>query len=415
MHLKVLTPLYGGMGLARDDQIFFVKGSIPDETVEAEIIEKKRDYSITRVTEVIEPSPYRTDPPCPVYGVCGGCHYQHVIYERQLSMKQEIICDCFKRIGKFETINFEEAIHGDQFRYRYRAQFKIQDGKVGFFKENSHQLIEFSDCLLLDDSINEVLGKLRSIDIPRSVTEITVTSGGDSVIAFIPAQGVPRDFLLKLIEMDIVSGVLSGNGEIAGKPYVELSLGEYRYVVSPDSFFQNNWALNDRLTDLITDIASRGLEDSGDIPQDRKNINKYGSLLDVYGGAGNFSIPLSPLFKKINVVEENSSSIRDGKMNSEINDIKNIRFTESTAEDMKIRGNIDIAIVDPPRIGLTKKAINKIMEIAPAQLMYISCNPATLARDAAKLSNMYRIESVRLVDMFPQTYHCEIFCHFHIK
>ncbi len=413
MELKILNPLYGGMGLARDDQVFFVKGAIPHETVEAEIIEKKRDYSITRVTDIIEPSPYRQDPPCPVYGECGGCHYQHIIYERQLSMKQEIICDCLKRIGKLETVNFEEPVHGDQFRYRYRAQFKIQNGVIGFFKENSHEIVPFQECLLLDDTLNEALIRLKRIDIHPSISEVTVTSG-DNLIAYLPSKNVPREFLLKLIEMNVFDGVIAGNGETAGKTSTELSLGAYRYVISANSFLQSNWALNDRLSDLITDLLSASIGDDLTV-ENRHRPFKYGSLLDVYGGSGNFSIALSHLFKKISVIEENPCSIADGKTNIELNDIQNIKFIHATAEDMKVRGNFDVTLVDPPRIGLTKKAIKKILELAPQQLIYVSCNPATLARDASKLGNLYEIDSVRLVDMFPQTYHCEILCHFKIR
>jgi 23S rRNA (uracil1939-C5)-methyltransferase len=414
MELKVLSPLYGGMSLAKNDHVFFVKGAIPDETVEARIIEKKRDYSVTQVTDIIESSPYRQSPPCPVFGECGGCHYQHVAYERQLIMKQEIICDCLKRIGKREDINFEDAVYGDQFNYRYRAQFKIQNGKIGFYRENSHEIIQFDECLLLDHTLNEALSRLKQIDIPHSVAEITLTAGSE-LIAYIPSKEVSRDFLLKLIEKEIVSGVVAANGDSAGKQFTEFSLGALTYTVSAQSFFQSNWALNDRSSDLIAEAISRDIPHGSDEKDPASRPAKYGSLLDIYGGGGNFSLPLSQVFKKIVVIEENRFSIEDGLRNKELNDIKNIRFIESTAEDMSTRGNYDVIIVDPPRIGLTNEAMKKIIQLAPRALFYVSCNPATLSRDAAKLGDMYDIESVRLVDMFPQTYHCEIFCHFSLK
>lgn len=415
MELKVLSPLYGGMSLAKDNGVFFIKGAIPDETVEAEIVEKKKDYSITEVINIIEPSPDRQEPPCPVFGLCGGCHYQHISYERQLNMKQEIICDCLKRIGKLGGVNFEDAIHGDQFHYRYRAQFKIKNGKIGFFRENSRDIVELKECLLLDHPLNDVMEKLKNIDIPSSVGEITLTSG-DDIIAYIPSDDVPRDFLLRLIEQEIVSGVVARNGERAGRQSTRFSLGPLTYTVSARSFFQSNWALNDRLSDLVAlTLSPHSPRRNGD-----KRINGYhsakrGSLLDVYGGAGNFSLPLAPSFKKITVVEENRFSIEDGFRNIELNNVNNIRYIESTAEEMRLRGNFDAVIIDPPRIGLTRKALNRLIELAPQELIYISCNPATLSRDASLLSDMYEIESLRLVDMFPQTFHCEIFSHFRLK
>ncbi|MEE9523502.1 MAG: class I SAM-dependent RNA methyltransferase [Thermodesulfovibrionales bacterium] len=414
MELKVLSPLYGGMSLAKNDRVFFVKGAIPDETVEARVIEKKRDYSVTQVTDVIESSPYRQSPPCPVFGECGGCHYQHVTYERQLSMKQEIICDCLKRIGKLEGINFEDAVYGDQFNYRYRAQFKIQNGRIGFYRENSHEIVQFKECLLLDHALNETLNKLKQIDIPASVSEITLTAGNE-IIAYIPSKDVPRNFLLKLIEKQIVGGIVAGNGESAGKLFTEFSLGPLKYTVSAQSFFQSNWALNDRSSDLIAEAINQDLLHSTEEENSATRPSKHGALLDVFGGAGNFSLPLSQLFRKITVVEENRFSIEDGLRNKELNEIKNIRFVESTAEAMSARGNYDVVIIDPPRIGLSNQAMEKIMQLAPKALFYVSCNPATLSRDAAKLGDMYNIESIRLVDMFPQTYHCEIFCHFSLK
>jgi 23S rRNA (uracil1939-C5)-methyltransferase len=218
-----------------------------------------------------------------------------------------------------------------------------------------------------------------------------------------------------LIEKQIVDGVVAGSGESAGKLFTEFSLGSLKYTVSAQSFFQRNWALNDRSSDLLAEAMSQDLSHNvtEEIPATRPP--KQGALLDIFGGAGNFSLPLSHLFRKITVIEENRFSIEDGLRNRELNDIKNIRFVESTAEDMSVRGNYDVIIIDPPRIGLTNQAIKKIIQLAPKTLFYVSCNPATLSRDAAKLGDMYNIESVRLVDMFPQTYHCEIFCHFSLK
>jgi len=416
MELKVTAPLYGGMSLARDGEVFFVKGAIPGERVEARLLEKKRDYSVMTAVEIVEASPDRQAAPCPVYGECGGCHYQHIRYDRQVEMKQEIICDCLRRLGRMEGVVFEDAICGAPFHYRRRAQFKAGSGRIGFYRENSHDIVEFAECLLLHEKLNQACNSLRKIDMPPEVRELTITAGAD-VIIYIPAQDIPRHFLQRLVGEGIAAGVVTGDGESVGRDFTEFPLGSMTYTVSARSFMQSNWELNVRLAEQIRLLLSDGnvgTEEDDGTPA-RKKAARMPGLLDIYGGAGNFSLILSPLFRKITVVEENPFSVQDGMRNRKINDTDNIRFIESTAEDARIRGTFNTVIVDPPRIGLTTRAMTKLQKMAPERIVYVSCNPATLARDAAKLAGMYELRSVRLVDMFPQTFHCEILCDFRLK
>jgi 23S rRNA (uracil1939-C5)-methyltransferase len=411
MQLRTTTPLYGGLSLARDEKVYFVKGAIPHETVEVKVTDRKKDYILAETTEVLDPSPFRTAPPCPVYGICGGCHYQHVEYEHQLSMKEEIICDCLRRIGKFENLPFEEGAFGSPFGYKHRAQFKVSGGKIGFYRENSHDIVEFPRCLLLVDELNSAYSKLKNIEIPPGVKEISLTSG-DCTIAHVGGDNIHQGFLEDLVEGDIVQGVSAHGHEMMGRQYSEFSLNDLRYVVSSRSFFQSNWEINLKLLALV----EKTLSESGRYnTAEGTSVSSNERLLDLFGGAGNFSLPVSHLFHSIVVVEENGHSVADGQYNSEINNIRNVKFINSSVEDFKISGKFVTVIADPPRIGLTSRTLGKIIQLSSKTLLYISCNPATLSRDADKLKEYYSLDSVRLVDMFPQTYHCEIFCLFRLR
>lgn len=413
-NLKVIAPLYGGMSLAREDGTYFVKGAIPEETVEARIVEKKRDYTLAETISLVHSSAFRVEPPCPVFGQCGGCHYQYIDYSKQLVLKQEILCDCLKRIGKQVEIPFDDAFSGAPFKYRRRAQFKVNNGLVGFFRESSHEIVQFNECLLLCDELNNVYRRLRSIPLPSGIKDITLIAG-ENVVAHFGGLGVDKSFCEKLLDDGVIAGYTTDAGEGNGVKYAHFTLNNLQYTSSPLAFVQSNWGLNGVLSSLIKTECESLLQVSDDHEKKRGFQGKLNRLLDIYGGAGNLSLSLSPLFKEILIVEENEYSVRDGKRNAELNNFRNIRFQQSSSEDFRFSGSASAVIVDPPRIGLTNRTIDRIRKIGPKHLFYLSCNPATFSRDVSKLSDMYRLTTVRLVDMFPQTYHCEIFSRFELK
>ncbi|MGE5894854.1 MAG: class I SAM-dependent RNA methyltransferase [bacterium] len=413
MQLKILTPLYGGLSLAKDGPVYFVKGTIPGETVEVLVKERKKDYLLSDTVRVLAPSPFRQSPPCPSFGICGGCHYQFIAYERQLTMKQEIIYDCLTRIGKLDNIPFDKALSGNPYHYRHRAQLKASQGRLGFYRENSHDVIEFETCLLLSKRLNDCCSALKEVGIPPHMTDITITVG-DSVIAHIGGTKIGDDYLKSLLDKDIIQGITTDNGRSFGAEYTTFEARGYRYTVSPQSFLQSNWEMNKAVIKLLGEHLqpeSGGGNASRAFPQ---KGNKQ-RLLDVFGGAGNFSLPLSADFHTITVVEENPHSIRDGRRNAVLNNITNISFAQEAFEEFSTSARYSTVTVDPPRVGLSSRSLKKIRSLAPESLFYISCNPATLSRDAAKLKDLYQLRTVRLIDMFPQTYHCEIFCHFGLQ
>jgi 23S rRNA (uracil1939-C5)-methyltransferase len=392
MRLEALIPLYGGYTLSRDDGVIFIRGALPGEIVEAEVVEKKRDYSVASVKEVIEPSPDRVVPSCPVFGICGGCHYQYIASHRQVSMKEEVVLDCIERIGKTE-LSLDPSLVLSPWQYRKRAQFKVSaDGRIGFYRRLSHDVVEFEKCLLLSPEINTFLKHIKPVGMPSGVKEIHVQSG-DILLAAVKGDRFDTGIVAERLRDAGVSGISFENGTVEGAEQICLDLNGYHYMVSSGSFFQVNWGLNNRLSSLISSFVSSIRPEK---------------IIDLYCGAGNFSIPLSPFAGEISGVEENPVSFRDGKENIELNRIGNIKLVNRRVEDFEPEKSADMIILDPPRAGLTKKVLDRIITASPTWIIYVSCNPSTFARDIERLKGHYVPDSVRVVDMFPQTYHIEV-------
>jgi 23S rRNA (uracil1939-C5)-methyltransferase len=396
--LKSTTPAYGGYSIARDDKVILIRGAIPGEVVEAEIEERRKDYSLARVVQVVEPSEHRVEPLCRVFGTCGGCQLQFISYEKQLQMKEEILADSLGRIGKLE-LPLGETLSDAQWHYRLRAQFKVsKTGEAGFFREASREVVSFDDCPLMCPEINTLLAKIKEKELTRNLSDIHIAAG-ETPVALLKG----KDFDTSLLD-DFVNAGLSGisyNDSVSyGGAYTSFDLNGLRYTVSPRTFFQAHWELNRKVAGFVAEQL---------MPLEGR------SILDLYAGAGNFSLPLASLGGKVTAVEENSHATEDGRRNIELNGIGNCRIIKSSAEKYKLGGKFDVLLLDPPRPGLTSEVARKIMENPADRIVYISCNPATLARDLKKLREKYDIESVRLIDFFPNTYHIEAIAFLAVK
>lgn len=399
--LNVDRPAYGGFSIGRyEGKVVMIKGAaLPGETVEVVIEEDKKDFSVASVARITTPSPHRIDPGCRLFGICGGCHLQHASYEEQVALKEDILRDSLKRTAKMD-IKLSASLIGDNpWRYRYRGQFKIGSGKIGFYREKSAELVEIDECPLMKEEINLSIKRAKSLVEGINAKEIHI-SFGDSVIPLLKIPegekgGSGFDRIASAFLDSGFSGLIIETGvkEILryGRPYITLNLEGLQYAVSAMSFFQSNYQLNQALVRLIKATLQ---------PYNGKRV------LDLYAGAGNFSLSLAGDAEVI-AVEENPYAVEDGMRNLEINRISSCRFIRSSAEDFQASGKIDILILDPPRPGLTQKAVKNVLTMMPEQIVYISCDPATFSRDIRKLSEMYDIESVRMVDLFPQTFHIE--------
>ncbi len=387
--VKADAAVYGGYVISRADGVVFIRGAIPGELVEVSLKEKKRDYSVAEVTDVIEPSADRVEPRCPYFGECGGCQLQFVSYEKQVAMKAGVLLDCLHRIGHMD-LPLAPPITGDDFNYRHRAQFKVsKEGRIGFFREGTREVVPIESCPLMVHEINDALAKLAGSDL-AGIREVHVTSG-DCLAALLKGVDFDERLAERFAGMGF-DGVAFDDGAYSGRGHVGFDVLGLLYTVSPWSFFQSNWALNVELVRAVRDNL---------MPLEGKKV------VDLYAGAGNFSLALAREGASVTAVEENPHAIKDGERNVSFNKVRGFRFVKGRAESARLKGDFDVALLDPPRPGLTGEAMKRLLEMAPGRIAYVSCNPSTFARDLAKLSSLYEVESVRMIDLFPNTYHVE--------
>ena len=387
-------PVHGGYALARPEGmgVLFVRWALPGEVVSVRIVERKREYAFAEAMEVLSPSPRRVDPPCEVFGKCGGCQLQHADYPYQLEMKREILREAFRRIGKTDVAP-EIAPPLEPFGYRYRGRFRVEGEKVGFHGERSHRLVPISRCPLMIDAINTVLPGLRGLGRFAIVSEVQVASDGVRASASFP--GVP--FGKEMVEHlgARTGGVLSGarfEDRSWGEERITLPLDGISYAVSPRGFFQANWRMNQAMVRRIGEILG---ESAG------------ARLLDLYAGAGNFALPLAAKVREVVAVEGEARTIGELRRNVRGNALGNVRIVRSSVETFLPEGRFDALVLDPPRAGLSDRALARVREIAAGKICYVSCNPSTLARDVRSLSDRYDLAALEMHDFFPNTHHVE--------
>jgi len=351
LDLKIEDVAFGGKGVAREQgKAVFVPYTIEGEIVSAEIVREKKQFAEAELVEVKQSSPDRVEPQCPYFGRCGGCAYQHMNYEHQLAIKWRQVRDALQRIGKLKNIPMRPIIPSpDQYAYRNRITVHAQDGVIGFFRRDSHSLLNIEQCPISRGEVNRALAELR-------------------------AQKYVRD-------------------------------GHYTLRASSGAhvFSQTNDAVANALRDLIVDLVSPNQE----------------LLIDRYCGAGFFAKALLDKFERVIGIDWDRFAIETAKQNATAKeiyiagDIEDVKAAVSAADLGGLRVGIRAAttIVDPPATGLTANVRKAIVDLAPQTLIYVSCNPATLARDLKELQNKFTINSVTPLDMFPQTAEIEVVAH----
>lgn len=394
-------PAYGGRALgALNGKVVMIKGAIPGERVEARIEEEKRDYIKAETVSVLEPSSDRVEPPCPLFGVCGGCQLQYIAYQRQVSLKEEVLRSSLQRLAKVEPPFEPPLIHVPPWHYRLRGRFKAGKAGVGFYREKTREVVALQSCPLMHERINGALAAARDLLGSVEYKEIHISTDGSSGCTALlkgikDRQKEAERAGARLLDAGFSGAVVEREGSAPlsfGEPRITLDLEGLEYVSSPLSFFQSHWELNRAAARVI---------------KERLAPLAGTRVLDLYSGAGNFSLLLAREGAEVIAVEENPASVQEGLRNLERNWIENYRFIAQPAERLSLSETVDIVITDPPRLGLTKAALGKILALRPERLVYVSCNPATLSRDLGTLAAAYEIASVRAVDFFPQTYHIE--------
>jgi 23S rRNA (uracil1939-C5)-methyltransferase len=382
--IEKIVPNGFGLGFAEGLTVF-VSLAAPGDRLLVKINQKKGKTAFAEIVEILEPSAERVTPPCIYFGRCGGCDFQQMGYDAQLDAKVGIVRDCLTRIGK---INFPGEIKiipsPKPFGYRARAQWHMDTRRrrIGYFRRNSHDVIDVEHCPIITDELQKTLTNFRDNPDWESFwserVEIEAASAGEKVSVYSS----------ELVE-----------------PTAEISfqLDENRYFYDAQSFFQGNLFL----IDALVETALKGAEGK--------------RALDLYCGVGLFTLPLARRFEKVFGVEANEKAIESARKNLEHARLETAEvFAESVGE--WLAGNsdklteIDFILLDPPRAGTEKETIEQILKIIPKHISYVSCEPSTLARDLRILCDgSYEIESITALDLFPQTHHVETVVHLKLK
>lgn len=389
--VKVEKLVYGGDGLARlDGQILFAPYVLPNEVIEAHPYRKKGDLLRSSTARIVEASPERITPGCPYFTVCGGCHYQHAGYPYQLQQKREILLETLRRLGGIEYTADIPIISGEPWGYRNRAQFHFEDRRIGYQKPGSHELCPIEECPISSPAIQRVLQILLEMvkrpEWPGFLRSLEVFTNEEQVQLYVADTSRPVAARFFHWCEEQMQGYAHG-----AIPY--RAAGE-EFRISRGSFFQVNRFLIDTLVDeVIRDAA----EDH---------------VLDLYAGVGLFSLPLAHRSKQVTAVERGGPAYRDLEWNSS-QSATNISCVKASTEDYlrSLSSAPDLIVADPPRAGLDKAAVQELRRLRTPKLIIVSCDPATLARDLRSLSEVYAIERLVLVDLFPQTYHFETVAH----
>jgi 23S rRNA (uracil1939-C5)-methyltransferase len=387
LQVTTVSAVHGGYALARAEGIgaLFVRGALPGEEVRVRIGERKRDYAFAEAVEILSPSPHRADPPCEVFGECGGCQLQHAGYPYQREMKRDILQEAFRRIGRMDVAP-EIGPAGEPFGYRFRGQFQTDGEAIGFFAARSRRLVPVSKCPLMVDAINRALPSLRGF---APAGEVHFASDGARAVAWLP--GVRFDPRFASRAGEALHGI-AFEDRAWGEGTVTLPLDGLSYAVSPRSFFQANWRMNLALVGRLGSLL-------GELAGER--------VLDLYAGAGNFALPLARRCGEVVAVEGEPRAFADLRGNVRGNALPNVRAVASRVEAYRPSGRFDAVVLDPPRSGLSPKALSLVRGIAAGRIAYVSCNPTTLARDVRALSDRYDLASLAMHDFFPNTHHVE--------
>ena len=368
-----------------DNKITFIPKTLPEEVVNIRITKQKKKFNEGCLTTIIEESKDRVKYICPYYDICGGCDTGHILYSKSIMYKKDMVVDIFKRYCDMD-VDMDIVYDDDNiYNYRNKITLRVNDGKLALVGES---LVNIDYCYLVNDNINKVIGVLNGICLD-GIDEVIIR-GTDEIMAIIKGN-IDNDKLIQILK-DNVSSIFINGVKVFGNDYVMINVGNYRYAVYPDSFFQVNTKMISRLYDKVLEFAGKG-----------------DKLLDLYCGAGTIGIYLANNFNSVRGIEQNEFAIKGANLNKGINDIKNISFVCEKASDINEIVE-DVVVVDPPRSGLDSTTIKRILDSRIERLIYVSCNPITLARDINILKDKYNLVSLSLFDMFPNTSHAECVC-----
>lgn len=427
---------HDGAGVAKvDGYPLFVKNALPGEKAKIKVVKVNKGYGFGRLEEILEQSPYRVDAPCPIYKECGGCQLQHLSYEGQLLAKEKQVRDVLTRIGKLENVKVHPVLGmSEPWRYRNKAQVPVGEREggliAGFYQQRSHEIIDMEACMIQQEKNDEVVQAVKRICTKYGVTAYNEERHKGTLRHIMARHGqVTKEVMVVLVTrtselpnkekivkeiVEAVEGVKSiiqnvnskktnvilgdETRVLWGEEVIYDLIGNVKFAISSRSFYQ----VNPEQTKVLYDQALTYAELTGEE-----------TVIDAYCGIGTISLFLAQKAKKVYGVEIVPEAIADANRNAELNGIGNVEFAVGEAEvvipNWYKEGIVaDVLVVDPPRKGCDDALLQTIIEMKPKKVVYVSCNPATLARDLRVLEDGgYTTVEVQPVDMFPHTTHCE--------
>ena len=446
LDLKVSDMIFGGKGLAKIDGFaVFVDQAVPLDVATVRIVKKKKNYAEARIVHLLEPSPFRVTAPCIYSGYCGGCKWQFLSYDQQLIYKRQHVVDALERIAKIEGVRVHPAAASPrQYEYRNKMEFSCADRRwllpdelgqpdidnsfaIGLHVPGTfHKVMDTAACLLQPALGNKILDEVRNY-IKASAAPVYGLRSHEGYWRFVMLrhsvsenqwmvniitatedrrQVQPLAERLRSLFPEIVSvvnnitarkaGIAVGEYEIklAGSAVIRDKIGGFAFEISANSFFQTN---------------TRGAEKLYEIVKAYAGLGGHETVVDLYSGTGTIAIFLSSAAGEVIGLEIVEGSVKDAVNNCRLNGISNCRFIAGDIKNSlsRIGTRSDVMIIDPPRTGIHPDVVKQIIDMAPDRMVYVSCNPATLARDLEMLKDVYTVREVQPVDMFPHTFHIE--------
>lgn len=402
--VEILRENDEGLGIAKIDNItVFVSGAIKGEKVKIEVVEKKKNYWVAELKEIIKPSSKRVKPVCPYYDICGGCDIMHMSYDKQLDFKLNRVKHIFKKLYD-KDIELDGIECESKLNYRNKVVLRVDNNIIGFYKTRTNQLFDCKNCIISSDTINKtikVISEFINNNKNHNITEVMIRQSNiqeNKVMVCIDNinSKIKEKFVSELSKIPFIVSIYINQRLEYGNSKIIVNLFDLKFEVSPKSFFQVNYKVAEKLYTYVLD-----------------NIDEASNALDLYCGTGTITSIISKKCNKVIGIEVVKEAVENAKKNIELNSIKNVEFIHGKVENLISNLNIKsqgLVVMDPPRSGSDKKTLETICNILPKKIIYISCNPVTLVRDLKLLDKYYDIKKIKLFDMFPQTHHVECVC-----
>lgn len=392
MRFTAIEMAHGGSAVARlDGKAYFIDGALPGEVIEGEIELDKGSWGRVRLLSVEQASEQRIAPRCRHFERCGGCQWQHGTYQAQLQWKRSTVAGQLAHLGQIANPPVRPTVAATPYHYRNRMDYKVYRGRPALHERKSRRLVPLFDCEILHPNLSAVFADLGDLSGVKTLTLRTSTTTGDVLVVIegvVPKQAATWGCNVAVVSKGEIQGII-------GEPLLEETISGVTFRITGNSFFQNNTAGAEQLVELATEAAAVTVDDT---------------LLDAYAGGGLFAATVGRDAGRVVAIERDAVAANDLHANLNRAGIDDFRIMRAATEDVveRIDEYWDVAIADPPRQGLGAEGVAAITAAGPRTVVYVSCDPASLARDSAILDETgYELEWVTPVDMFPQTFHVE--------